>query len=69
MFGFGHWEILIIVLVLVLIFGARRIPEMARGVGKGIIEFKKALGEGRKEETPKESPEDQAAKEEEKDGE
>jgi len=43
MFGMGHWEILIIFLVILLIFGAKRIPEMAQGMGKGIKEFRKAM--------------------------
>jgi sec-independent protein translocase protein TatA len=43
MFGAGHWEILIIFLVILLIFGAKRIPEMAQGLGKGIKEFRKAM--------------------------
>jgi TatA/E family protein of Tat protein translocase len=43
MFGMGHWEILIILLVILLVFGARRIPEMAQGLGKGIREFRKAM--------------------------
>lgn len=43
MFGMGHWEILIIFVVILLIFGAKRIPEMAQGLGKGIKEFRKAM--------------------------
>lgn len=43
MFGMGHWEILIIFLVILLIFGAKRIPEMAQGLGKGIREFRSAM--------------------------
>ena len=43
MFGMGHWEILIILLVVLLIFGAKRIPEMAQGLGKGIREFRKEV--------------------------
>jgi len=39
----GHFEILIIVLVILLIFGGKRIPELARGLGKGIREFKDGL--------------------------
>jgi TatA/E family protein of Tat protein translocase len=39
----GHWEILIILLVILLIFGAKRIPEMAQGLGKGIREFRTAM--------------------------
>ena len=45
-FGFlgslGGTEILLIVLVILLFFGGRRIPELARGLGKGIREFKNA---------------------------
>ncbi len=40
--GIGHWEILLIFLVILLVFGAKRIPEIARGLGKGIREFKDA---------------------------
>ena len=43
MFGMGHWEILILFLVILLVFGAKRIPEMAQGLGKGIREFRKAM--------------------------
>jgi sec-independent protein translocase protein TatA len=39
---FGGWEILLIVLVILIFFGAKRIPELARGLGKGIREFKDA---------------------------
>ncbi|MDA0709296.1 MAG: twin-arginine translocase TatA/TatE family subunit [bacterium] len=43
MFGMGPWEILVILLVALLLFGAKRIPEIAQGLGKGITEFKKAV--------------------------
>lgn len=40
----GHWEILIIVLVIVLIFfGGRKIPELMKGMGKGIRSFKEGM--------------------------
>ena len=39
----SHWELLIIFLVVLLLFGAKRIPEMARGLGKGIREFRGAV--------------------------
>ncbi|MEG8947044.1 twin-arginine translocase TatA/TatE family subunit [Rosettibacter firmus] len=46
MFGnLGASEILIIVLVVLLLFGAKKIPELAQGIGKGMREFKKALRE------------------------
>ena len=38
----GTWEIILIVLVVLVFFGAKRIPELARGIGKGIREFKDA---------------------------
>ena len=40
--GFGAPEILIIVAILVLLFGAKKIPELAKGIGQGMNEFKKA---------------------------
>jgi len=40
--GIGMQEILIILLIVLLLFGAKKIPEMAKGLGKGIREFKKA---------------------------
>ncbi|MDF9795146.1 sec-independent protein translocase protein TatA [Catalinimonas alkaloidigena] len=43
--GLGGWEILLIVLVLVIFFGAKKIPELARGMGRGIREFKDATKE------------------------
>ncbi len=43
--GIGPSELLIILFIVVLIFGARKIPELARGVGEGIREFKKAARE------------------------
>lgn len=45
----GTWEILIIVFVIVLLFGSAKIPQLMRGFGSGINEFKKGLKEGEKE--------------------
>jgi sec-independent protein translocase protein TatA len=41
----GGWEWLIVILAVLLLFGAKRIPELARGLGTGIKEFKKAAHE------------------------
>lgn len=50
-FGYpGVWEILLIVLALLLVFGGRKIPEIMKGFGKGIKEFKDATGSGKTEE-------------------
>ena len=47
--GLGGWEIFLIVLVLLIFFGAKKIPELARGLGKGIREFKDATNEIKEE--------------------
>ena len=47
LFAFGYSEIIVIVLIVVLLFGAKKIPELMRGMGKGVKEFKDAVnGEG-----------------------
>lgn len=46
---FGALEIIIVVLVVLLFFGAKRIPELARGIGQGIQEFRKASDDIKKE--------------------
>ena len=38
----GPWEIIVILLLVLLIFGARRLPEIGKGLGKGIREFRDA---------------------------
>lgn len=43
MFGLGPWELLLIFLAVLLLFGAKRLPEIAQGLGKGIREFKKSV--------------------------
>lgn len=47
--GIGVPEVLIVLLVILLFFGAKRIPELARGIGQGINEFRKASDEIKKE--------------------
>ncbi len=43
MFGLGPGELILIFVAVLLLFGARRLPEIAKGMGKGIKEFKKAI--------------------------
>ena len=43
--GPGVWEVLVIFLVIIIFFGAKKIPELARGLGLGLREFKKAKQE------------------------
>jgi sec-independent protein translocase protein TatA len=43
--NFGKNEILVVLLIVILIFGAKRIPELARALGRGIGEFKSGMKE------------------------
>jgi sec-independent protein translocase protein TatA len=45
----GNWELILIMLAVLLLFGSKRLPELARGLGKGIQEFKKAADEVKEE--------------------
>ena len=49
-YAIGPWQIIIIVAVILLLFGCKKIPELMGGFGKGIKEFKKATKEEDKEE-------------------
>lgn len=61
MFGIGFQEMLIILVVVLIFFGPKRLPDLAKSMGKGIAEFKKAseevkrgIDEAMKEDPPKE---------------
>lgn len=45
MFGLGMQEILVIALIFLLFFGGKKIPELMRGLGKGIKSFKEGMNE------------------------
>ena len=45
MFGMGAQELLLILVIVLLLFGAKRIPDIARGLGKSLSEFKKGMRE------------------------
>ncbi len=45
MFGVHYQEMLVVFLIVLLLFGGRKIPEIARGLGRGLREFKKARDE------------------------
>ena len=52
----GTWEIILIVLVILLIFGGKKIPELMRGLGKGVKSFKDGVN-GKEDEVASEEPE------------
>jgi sec-independent protein translocase protein TatA len=52
----GGWQIAIIVMVILLLFGGKKIPELMRGLGRGVKEFKDGIG-GEDEEEKKSKPE------------
>ncbi len=62
--GIGTYEIAIVLGVVVVLLGARRIPELARSLGQGITEFKKAVKKP-EEESSEDSSESSSSKEEE----
>ena len=60
-FNFGPWEIIIIALVVLLLLGGKKIPELMKGLGEGIKNFKSGLKEGdRKEDKGKDESSDKA---------
>jgi sec-independent protein translocase protein TatA len=64
--GIGMQELLLIFLVVLLLFGARRIPDIAAGLGRGIRDFKKALKDTQDEISKDTTKTDQSAKPEDK---
>ena len=43
--GFGIWELILVLLIVLVVFGAGRLPELGAALGKGIKNFKKATNE------------------------
>ena len=48
MFGIGGWEMLVIGVIALLVFGPKRLPELARSMGKGLAEFRRASSDLRR---------------------
>jgi sec-independent protein translocase protein TatA len=56
MFGLGTQELLIILLIVIVVFGANKIPQLGRGLGEGIKNFKNSLKAGHEEGEKPEKP-------------
>ncbi|MBE0602667.1 MAG: twin-arginine translocase TatA/TatE family subunit [Deltaproteobacteria bacterium] len=53
MFGLGIWELIVILVIVVLLFGARRLPEIGAGIGDGIKNFRKSMKDDKTDKTEK----------------
>ena len=52
MFGIGMPELIVILVIILLVFGAAKLPEIGKGLGKAIKEFKKATKDGEDDKDP-----------------
>jgi len=62
MFGIGWQEILLIIVIVLLLFGAKRIPEVMRSIGKGVRELKQGMKDIDSPEPPEKKKDDQGPK-------
>jgi sec-independent protein translocase protein TatA len=51
MFGLGYQELLLILVIVLILFGAQRLPDLARSLGSSVKEFKKGVTEIQKDDT------------------
>jgi sec-independent protein translocase protein TatA len=52
MFGLGYQELLIILVIVLILFGAKRLPDLAKSLGSSVTEFKKGVAEINKDDAP-----------------
>ena len=60
MFGLGYQELLLILVIVLILFGAQRLPDLARSLGSSVKEFKKGVNEMSKEEVTQKDDEKKA---------
>jgi sec-independent protein translocase protein TatA len=60
MFGLGTQELIIILVIVIVIFGANKIPQLGKGLGEGIRNFKSAVKTGQEEEPSEKKDKTQA---------
>jgi len=61
MFGLGYQELLIILVIVLILFGANRLPELARSLGSSVKEFKKGVNEAKTEDAAAKPEEEKKA--------
>jgi sec-independent protein translocase protein TatA len=62
MFGLGYQELLVILVIVLILFGANRLPELARSLGSSVKEFKKGVNEAKGDETTSAARKDEEKK-------
>ena len=60
MFGLGTQELVIILVIVLILFGANRLPDLARSLGSSVKEFKKGVNEAKGEDAPRKEEEKKA---------
>jgi sec-independent protein translocase protein TatA len=61
MFGLGYQELLLILVIVLILFGAQRLPDLARSLGSSVKEFKKGVTELQKDDAPAKKDEEKKA--------